>query len=73
MIVGDCCVCCKELADGDEVYAISSGSMSKELYDFVPSESTPWEVFCPDCMNRIDLLIHTMKIERNDDESVPVL
>lgn len=52
-----CSFCRIELKDGDAAYGLTGGVVADECCGFRMDGDADWDLYCRDCMNRIDRLL----------------
>ncbi len=56
-----CSLCAEQLNDGDAVYGLTNGRINETCHGFRIDEDSGWDIYCPDCMNKIDKLIMSLR------------
>ena len=52
-----CSFCGIELKDGDSAYGLTGGVVDDKCCGFRMDCDEDWDIYCRDCMNRIDRLL----------------
>jgi hypothetical protein len=57
MVESSCSFCRTELKNGDPAYGLTGGVVDGECYGFRMACDEEWDLYCRDCMNKIDRIL----------------
>ncbi len=60
-----CTLCCTELKDRDAAYGLTPGYIDANCDGFRMDSDSDWDVYCADCMNKIDRMISALRQTRS--------
>lgn len=62
MLVNNYCSFCKaELNNGDSAYGLTGGTIDADCNGFRLDCDSEWDLYCRDCMNKIDRILAEIK------------
>ncbi len=59
-----CSFCRVNLNNGDPAYGLTGGVIDADCYEFRMDCDSEWDLYCRDCMNKIDRIL--AEIKRNE-------